>query len=298
MSAEATTSGVCCGPYTGTVPPRKYRSLRFGSTLLLLLCASVARSESTLPSETIHRSSQRVMEHRDFRSVRRRVLEEIPVNDMDKGFLEGLLDDLGTGIADFFSWLFPPRAPGPAAPPAPVRSPPSNASSFWADLDLARGAAILAIVTLIIALIVVLSRLIRRHQQDPNRGGIPSLADSPTVISVPPGELAAMTYETRAVEFAGQGQFSQAIRELLLGSMSWIERAGLIRFRKGLTNRDYLRAVWRLDDKRTAYDVTGREFELVFFGRRTATADMFNRCLTAFKGAFHEEDGPLDRDAD
>ncbi len=91
---------------------------------------------------------------------------------------------------------------------------------------------------------------------------------------------------------ARDGNYRLAIRELLLGSMSWIERAGLIRYRKGLTNRDYVRSVWARMDKREAYLMTATQFEYVFFGRRVPTAEMFEQCLTSFRGAFREEETP------
>ena len=83
-----------------------------------------------------------------------------------------------------------------------------------------------------------------------------------------------------------------AIRELLLGSMSWIERAGLIRYRKGLTNRDYVRSVWRRTDKREGYLTTASSSNLCTLDDRTPTAEMFELCLTSFQGAFREEEAP------
>jgi len=250
-------------------------------------CSDLAHGEDRIPTDTIRRSSRQVMEHSDFRSVRRRVLEEIPVDDMDEGFLEGLLGSIGDAISDFFAWLFPTNLRG--APPAPPTNPPMSAPSTFDGLDLSKAVSILAILIVAGALIWILAKILPQHQNDPNRGGIPSLAEMAAEITVPPGEQAVSTYESRAVMYGKKGDFSMAIRELLLGSMSWIERAGLIRFRKGLTNRDYVRAVWRQEEKRSAYLVTGSEFELVFFGRRVATEEMFQRCLIAFQGAFREE---------
>jgi len=273
--------------------PRLYAGLRhllYALTVMagLLSANNATWGEERIPADSIRRSSRQVMEHSDFRSVRRRVLEEIPVEDMDKGFLEGLMESIGEAVSDFFAWLFPagrPRAPAPTPPP----STPTSNRSFFDGIDFGRIAAIVVILIVAAVLVWILAKILPQHQHDPNRGGIPSLAEVGPEITAPPGELAVSTYESRALLYGQQGDFSLAIRELLLGSMSWIERAGLIRFRKGLTNRDYVRAVWRQDDKRSAYLVTGSEFELVFFGRRAATEAMFDRCLTAFRGAFREE---------
>lgn len=268
---------------------------------LAMLCAGVfmqwtgsplaaAEQDTPVPLDAIHDSANEVMQQNDFRSVRRRMLERIPTQDLDEGFLTGLMESISTGISEFFSWLLPPsrpRRPQPVTPPPPPA--PKSGPSFWDNFDFARAVAI--VVVLIVAGIViwVVARIVKRHQQDPERGGIPSIGEAPLNVTVPPGEIAASTYESRARQYAEQKNFAAAIRELLLGSMSWIERAGLIRFRKGLTNRDYVRAVWRQEDRRAAYLVTGTEFELVFFGRRMATSEMFRRCLTAFQGAFSEE---------
>jgi hypothetical protein len=242
-----------------------------------------------VPVDAIHQSARRVMEHSDFRSVRRRVLEQVPVQDLDRGFLKGLMNSIGNGLSDFLSWLVPPSRPvRPAVNPQPRRSsPPSRVA--WDGIDVVRVATVMMVVAVSGVLIWLVARVIRLHQQDPDRGAIPTINDSGLELSAPPGEVSASTYESRVLQFAHQGKFSAGIRELLLGSMSWIERAGLIRFRKGLTNRDYLRAVWTEKDRRSAYLVTGTEFELVFFGRRTATSEMFERCLAAFQGAFHED---------
>ncbi len=256
----------------------------------ILSASDEASGQDRIPADSIRRSSKQVMEHNDFRSVRRRVLEEIPVDDMDEGFLEELLGSIGDAISDFFAWLFPTNL-RPAPPAAPTTTPPAG-PSFFDGFDLSKMISILAILIVAGVLIWVLAKILPQHQNDPNRGGIPSITELAGEISAPPGEQAVSTYESRAVMYGQKGEFSMAIRELLLGSMSWIERAGLIRFRKGLTNRDYVRAVWRQEDKRSAYLVTGSEFELVFFGRRAATEAMFERCLSAFQGAFREEATP------
>ena len=242
---------------------------------------------SHVPVEAIRHSARHVMEQSDFRSVRRRVLEQIPVQDFDEGFLKGLIESIGDAISDFVSWLMPsPRARRPAPPP---RQSSGSRRASATEFDFARVATIIVVIAVAGILIWLFARVIKQHQQDPERGGIPTIDDLALEFSTPPGEMAANTYESRALQLAQQGNFSAAIRELLLGSMSWIERAGLIRFRKGLTNRDYVRAVWRQEDRRSAYLVTGTEFELVFFGGRSATPEMFDRCLTAFQGAFHED---------
>lgn len=142
---------------------------------------------------------------------------------------------------------------------------------------------VLGIIAWIIAKTVDFSS--RRKSSAPSLGPL----DEELVVTTPPGEVAVNEYERQALDMAGKGDFAGAIRQLLLGSMSWIERRGLIRFRAGLTNRDYLRAVWRMEQQRGAFHNNASEFERIFFGRRDATPAMFTRCLEHFRGAFRDE---------
>lgn len=108
-------------------------------------------------------------------------------------------------------------------------------------------------------------------------------------LSHPPGEIPSDEYEHRAVEFARSGNYKSAVRELVLGSMSWIERAGLIRYRKGLTNRDYVRAVWRKPTERGSLEHIVAVFERAYFGRRTPDRVGFELCLENYQRAFISE---------
>jgi hypothetical protein len=89
--------------------------------------------------------------------------------------------------------------------------------------------------------------------------------------------------------FAETGDYKRAIRELLLGTMSWIERHDLIRYRRGLSNRDYIRAV---SSRTPLLDPLSRivlHFERVTFGRRDASKQGFQECLHDFRKAFEAE---------
>ncbi len=261
--------------------------------------ATAFAQESTLLSDdAIDQIGEQVMNGNEFRSVRRRVLEQIPDIDVDKGFLWSSLGWIGErigdafgAVGDFFNWL----VSGLRSPNRPQRTttstPSSGGLSFLGFADLITTLAIVAIVAILIVIIAMIVKSIDAKKL--KRESL--LSDLEGVLSdvvVPPGELAASTYESRAVNLANNGDYRLAIRELLLGSMSWVERAGLIRYRKGLTNRDYLRSVWRRQDKRSAFLATATQFEYVYFGRRAPTAEMFEQCLASFRGAFREEETP------
>lgn len=244
-----------------------------------------------LDSQAIRDAARRVMNGSDFRSVRRRVLENIPESDADKGFLDQMFEDMGNSIEDFFDWLFTSSS-APNRRRATSTGSSSSASGSGLSLGFAQILLFLAIVALIAVAIWIISVVVKSSdgQRNGNRDFLNVDDDDLADLSVPPGELAALTYESRALQFAADGNFRAAIRELLLGSMSWVERSGFIRFRKGLTNRDYIRAVWRQEHRRQSYTATAAEFELVYFGRRTATREMFESCLNHFQGAFREEE--------
>jgi len=209
-----------------------------------------------------------VMSGPDFRTIKRANSKK------EKGFLARLLDQISEALEAFFK-----RDSGSSR----MRGGGSVFSSVLLGVMLA---------IIVAALTAVMILIFRMKGSDPSRrtgaGGFLSEDDAVNP-ATPPGELAVSAYEHRAMTFAANGDFASAIRELALGSMSWVERAGLIRFRRGLTNRDYVRAVWRDDERRSSFLSITTELEKVFFGRRAATEVMFQTCLTSFRKAFHEQ---------
>lgn len=102
-----------------------------------------------------------------------------------------------------------------------------------------------------------------------------------------PAELAADVYLNRAAESAARGDIREAVAQLLLGAMSSIEREGLIRFRRGLTSRDYLRAARPQQEQFTALKHIVRVYEPICFGRREALTEHYETSLKNYLGAFH-----------
>lgn len=102
----------------------------------------------------------------------------------------------------------------------------------------------------------------------------------------PPGELPSPEYLARALALAEATDYRAAIRQLLLGTMSWIERHGLIRYRRGLSNRDYLRAVAKRPTSHESLHKIVLHFEQVYFGRRSASARGFQECLDQYRRSF------------
>lgn len=103
----------------------------------------------------------------------------------------------------------------------------------------------------------------------------------------PPGEYAADVYLNRAAELAAAGQTREAIGQLLLGAMSYIEREELIRFRRGLTSRDYLRAVRSRAELYAALKNIVGIYEPICFGRREALTEHYQSSLEGYLAGFH-----------
>jgi len=174
----------------------------------------------------------------------------------------------------FLDWLF-------GDGDAEVRVPNLSFAGF-----LLRGFMYLVAITILVLVAILIVRSILQHLPDMSIKKNRTHGHDALAQTTPPGELPADEYVRRAVELAGAGDHRAAIRQLLLGTMSWIERAGLIRFRKGLTNRDYLRAIWRRPTPRDSMAAIADAFDRVYFGRRTATPQVFERCLEQYRTGF------------
>lgn len=177
-------------------------------------------------------------------------------------------------------------------PDSDSSSPPEPSRSFRIPgflLDGMRWIVTLLVAAVTVSMIVLVVKAVMTRfspaapiQTEPvARPGTPS-----TSMSTPPGERPAEEYASRAIAFAKAANYKAAIRQLLLGGMSWIERQRLIRYRHGLTNREYLRAVSDKPRRREPFRRIIILFEHVYFGRRRATAEGFKECLEEYRKAF------------
>lgn len=123
-----------------------------------------------------------------------------------------------------------------------------------------------------------------------NRDGGPESISSPQLrLDLPaeedhsPGELPADAYLAKARELAEQRHYREAIAYLLLGGMSAIERADLIRHRRGLTLRDYLRVLRGRDPHFDGFKAMIGLYEPVGFGRRVASYQTFQDALAGYE---------------
>lgn len=281
---------------------RRRLAIALRVTVLLLLGIPTVRCASAAPQisdEQIDSVGDTIMQDRDFRSMRRRLRQSLPAADADKGFLNSLSSTVGEAlrsiiapIEDFLGWLFSsgsrPRRGGSSTSTGPA----TGSGSPFSLQGIGRLLTVLMIVAILAILILVATIVVKsRDRQQRTAVRLPEIEEENlTDLAVPPGELGVSVYEARAIQLAEQGNYRSAVRELLVGAMSWIERGRLIRYRRGLTNRDYLRAIWRQPERRNAFGTIALAFEWVYFGRRVATRQMFDHCLMAFQGAFRAEE--------
>jgi len=147
--------------------------------------------------------------------------------------------------------------------------------------------AVLAVALLVVLVLGILWAVISARAGKPGEDeGEDKGDDGAPAPTTPPGERPVSTYVGRAQAYARAGDYRRALRELLLGGMSWTERQGLIRFRRGLTNRDYLRALGRRPSQRQSMAAVAMEFDKVYFGRRQATSERYERVLPGYLAAF------------
>jgi hypothetical protein len=234
--------------------------------LLLLVLAgqgfgSVSAQESDrMADAAVREAVDRVMTSHDFRHLApgarsdekgalARLLEWLFGNEEEEG-KSGVRVSAGSGLAEFFLVLL----------------------YFLA-----------ATVIALVIFFIVRGLAARGERRAGTAAGRVAPAAAELVPAAPPGEQPAQAYLERALALARAGEYRAAIAQLLLGGMSWLERAGAIRFRKGLTNRDYLRAARGHPGFRTGLSTIVGHFEETHFGRRAASPERFEACLDHFR---------------
>jgi len=177
----------------------------------------------------------------------------------------------------FFEWLEELLASEPGAEARATRS--------FAGVNYLVYA--LAGALLIVVLAFIFKTVVSTHRQ---KSSAPE--DARALIAqagAAPGETPPEQYWARAEALEAKKDYKGAIRELLLGAMSATERRGLIRHRRSLTNRDYIWAA--RGAMRESLSTIVAMFELVYFGRRDATAESYLACARAYGESFGGSSG-------
>ena len=248
-------------------PPwqRIVAALVFWLAMFVLPGVSLANSDpSGLQDDKVQTTAQRVLSDPEFRHLTHKTEK---INDAD----------LPEWFQKFLKWLVSWFESEPSR---------SSDSAFAGLASLLSYLAVAAVVAIVVFLIVSLLKKVGPLGID-RPAELFSETEEINPLT-PPGEFPTAFYEQRAMQFATDGNFRAAIRELVLGGMSWAERTGRIRYRRGLTNRDYVRAIWSDHARRLSLMVIVEAFDRVFFGRRLAEQKRFELCLAEFQQSFRE----------
>ncbi|MFN0054851.1 MAG: DUF4129 domain-containing protein [Planctomycetales bacterium] len=213
-------------------------------------------------AQRVRRELDEILAQPAFRRVRREVEEKAaPTPYEEPGWLKR-----------FLKWLWDWLTKGGKAL--------SQLGVLWQILAY----TLIAIVASLIIWLVV--RAVNSYRQAAAERVTRTLRPEEGETALPPGDVSADEYERRAAELAAQGRFREAIGQLILGAMSRIERGRLIRFRRGLTHRDYLRALRSRARPQQSFRNLVSVYEPVCFGRRPAHEAHFQSAQEAYLSGF------------
>ncbi len=234
-------------------------------TLLALqfIRSAAVADESESPfgnDEQVSREIEEILSGPDFRRLRSKAPE---VPEPPKGETPEWLKKL-------FEWLFGPHDAAVAG------LGPVIVALSWAVVG--------AICAVIIWLVV---RAVNNYRARHTIGGGRRTYEEGEA-EIPPGDLPADEYLRRAAELAANGLYREAIGQLILGAMSFTERGGLIRFRRGLTHRDYLRALRARAPQYQAFRTIVSVYEPICFGRRPAEIGHYQTSLDGYETGFRQ----------
>lgn len=227
----------------------------------------VAQDDVTSPtsfgdSEQIRRDLDEILAQPEFRRLR--VEAPKPATETE----------LPEWLKNFFEWL------GKVL---------GNAGSVFAGLGMVVQSLAYAILAALCCLIIwLVVKAVNNYRARHNTGLGSRRSYDEGEAEIPPGDLPADAYLRRAAELAEKGMFREAIGQLILGAMSCTERSGLIRFRRGLTHRDYLRALRGRAQPHQALRTIVGVYEPICFGRRPAQRDHYHTSLDGYQTGFRE----------
>jgi hypothetical protein len=158
-------------------------------------------------------------------------------------------------------------------------------SQFWPSSPISKsgstGSPRGMVAALVVAIVAVLSLLVWEVLRR-SRGGVaePATASDPIASARDEDPLSrgANEWERYAMQLAAAGRIREAIRAWYHAVLVTCYGAGLLHFRKGRTNWEYVAAVspelpWRGD-----FIALTRRFETEWYGRTTSTAEALDEC--------------------
>jgi hypothetical protein len=213
-------------------------------------------------AEQISRELESIRDQPEFRRLRKE--KPRPVEN----------SELPQWLKDFWNWL----------------TTSSDSSTDTPSLSFLGGVfqvlAYAVIAAICAAIIWLLVKAVQNYRTRYSQNSRPQKHFEEGETGLPPGDLPSDEYLRRAGEYAERGMIREAIGQLILGAMSRIERGKLIRFRRGLTHRDYLRAVRTRLVAHRAFRQIVAVYEPICFGRRSAAMEHYLSSLDDYKFGF------------
>ncbi|MBI4616550.1 MAG: DUF4129 domain-containing protein [Planctomycetes bacterium] len=162
-------------------------------------------------------------------------------------------------IQDFFAWLrdlFEPRV-------VPAADAPGIAPWVW------------AMIGLVAAIILVLAwRAFRNRQAKEPEPEVRAGEARARPIEENPLARTVSEWERLALELAAQGRFRESARAWYLAVLSTLCRAGLLQYRKGRTNWEYVLQLPVAFQHRPDFVEITRDFDRLWYGRGEANAEL------------------------
>ncbi len=249
----------------------------------LMVDDNAARADLSREDRQIRDSAELILERPEFRHFKRRsgpVVESASPQEMPSSSGSGD----GNGRPQDDELQRDRERPNPPSSP----SESSSRSSFGSGLGSLFGGlfqvmAYIIVGAVVILLVVLLVRALMGMERVRKAEDDEEIEENILEPDKAPGDLPTDIYVDRARKLAAEGRFHEAIAQLLLGAMSFIERSERIRFRRGLTLRDYQRAVINNDNQYDALKSMVQVYEPIGFGRRTPTETHFESTLSGYE---------------
>lgn len=280
--------------------------LKCATLLIAISWASTVSAQQYQDSQEVRSTAERILSSPEFRKLHERFGESSPAKHPRPGFPNsepGNSSKNGRGDGAASDSEKPDTTDNKPSPSDSDNSSNENSASDdgFSFPAIANGvASVLGLLFHLIAwtclavicglIVYLIARAVAEFERRPKTRVSTDVygTDDDLSLEQAPGELPADIYLARAQDLSQQGLYREAIGQLLLGAMSQIERAKYIRFRRGLTYRDYLRAVRKQTSMRDTLASMIRIYEPLGFGRRAAEAVHFEQSLADYETGFRQ----------
>lgn len=134
------------------------------------------------------------------------------------------------------------------------------------------------------AVLVIVAVRLFRSGSVPTELEEASASEDVSILESGDEERAPEEFLRRAETLHQEGRVAEAIAHVLFACQRQLEACGFLRFRRGLTNRDYIRSLRSQESARVALTQIVTVFEAIHFGRRLPPEDAFPFC----RDLYHE----------